>query len=115
MTRSESKPRHRRKRSETSPAALLSEELRQLRRDLRATVRAYSARLEIALAESMASIASTAAAETLPREHLHVLRDLMMMVRKRKLKPEKGRRKDLRKLDAIIGDLHSCTHPESSQ
>lgn len=92
---------------------LLNEELRQLRRDLRATVRAYAARLEIALAESTASIAGTAAAETLSREHLHVLRDLTMMVRKRKLKPEKGRRKDLRKLDSIIGDLHSCTHPDS--
>ncbi len=36
----------------------------------------------------------------------HQLRDLTVMVRKRKLKPEKGRRKDLRKLNALITDLH---------
>lgn len=82
-----------------------------MRRDLRATLRAYTARLEIALAESTAVIASTAAAETLSRERLHELRDLATMVRKRKIKPEKGRRKDLRKLDEIIDDLHSVTHP----
>ncbi|MDQ6654625.1 MAG: hypothetical protein M3Y80_02260 [Verrucomicrobiota bacterium] len=111
MTKDKKKTRRPHKRSDTSPARLLSEELQQLRRDLRATVRALSARLEIALAESTATIANSAAAETLSREQMHVLRDLMMMVRKRKLKPEKGRRKDLRKLDVIISDLHACTHP----
>jgi hypothetical protein len=45
---------------------------------------------------------------------LHDIRDLTIMVRKRKLKPEKGRRKDLRKIDSIIRDLHSITHPNSS-
>ena len=29
------------------------------------------------------------------------------MMRKRKLKPEKGRRKDVRKLDSLIHDLQS--------
>jgi hypothetical protein len=36
---------------------------------------------------------------------------MTIMVRKRKLKPEKGRRKDLRKIDSLIRDLHSITHP----
>jgi len=111
MTDPQTKARKPRKRSEISPARLLDEELRQLRHDLRATVRAYATRLEISLAESTAAIRGTPAAETLPREELHVLRELLTMVRKRKLKPEKGRRKDLRKLDIIIDDIHSCTHP----
>lgn len=108
------KAKHRKQRrnaSDTSPLKLLSEELRSLRRDLRATARAYTARLEIALAESSAVIAASAAAETLPRERLHEFRDLAALVRKRDVKPEKGRRKDLRKLDGIIDDLHSVTHP----
>jgi hypothetical protein len=33
------------------------------------------------------------------------------MMRKRKLKPEKGRRKDVRKLDSLIRDLHSIAQP----
>jgi hypothetical protein len=93
---------------------MLTEELAALRRDLRATSRAYAARLEIDLAESMAAVASTKAAETLSQERLHDIRDLTIMVRKRKLKPEKGRRKDLRKIDSLIRDLRSITHPDSS-
>jgi hypothetical protein len=35
------------------------------------------------------------------------IRDLTIIVRNRKLKPEKGRRKDLRKIDSLIVDLVS--------
>jgi hypothetical protein len=89
-------------------------ELDALRRDLRTTVRAYAAGLEIHLAETAAAIAAIAASkksEELSRERQHEIRDLTILVRNRKLKPEKGRRKDLRKIDALIGELHSATHP----
>jgi hypothetical protein len=89
----------------TSPAKVLERELEKLRQDLRATVRAYAARLEINLAESRAALGSLKPAEELSRERLNQLRDLMIHVRKRKLKPEKGRRKDLRKIDSLIEDL----------
>ena len=90
---------------ETSPVHVLANELDKLRRDLRATVRAYTARLEINLAESRAALGSLNPAEELPRERLTEIRDLMIHVRKRKLKPEKGRRKDLRKIDSLIEDV----------
>ena len=32
---------------------------------------------------------------------------MMILVQKRKLKPEKGRRKDLRKIDSLIEDLQA--------
>jgi hypothetical protein len=89
---------------ETSPARLLGSELETLRRDLRTTVRAYAARLELGLAESRAALESNNCAEP-SRERLHQLRDLTILVRKRRLKPEKGRRKDLRKIDSLIEDL----------
>ena len=104
------KTKKRHKKGETSPATMLAEELASLRRDLRATIRAYAARLEIDLAESIA-IASSKGAETLSRDQVHEIRDLTIMLRKRKLKPEKGRRKDLCKIDSLIRDLHSVTHP----
>ena len=94
---------------------MLAAELDALRRDLRATVRAYAARLEIDLAESMAAIASSKRAETLSRDQVHEIRDLTIMLCKRKLKPEKGRRKDLRKIDSLIRDLHSVTHPGATR
>jgi hypothetical protein len=97
--------RTRAKTKNTSPARLLESELERLRQDLRTTVRAYAARLEIGLAESRAALESSKPAEELSRERLHQLRELTILVRKRKLKPEKGRRKDLRKIDSLIEDL----------
>jgi hypothetical protein len=102
------------KKRESSPVTMLAGELAILRRDLRKTIRAYASRLEVALAESVAAVSSKRA-EALSREQLHDIRDLTIMVRKRKLKPEKGRRKDLRKIDSLIHDLHSITHPAGSQ
>lgn len=92
---------------------MLASELRVLRRELRTTVRTYSARLEIALAESANKIASYGDIDNLSRERLREIRDLTIMLRKRKLRPEKGRRKDLRKIDTLISDLHATTHPDS--
>ena len=94
---------------------LLTDELDAVRRDLRRTIRAYGARLELDLAESIAAVTRYKRAEDLPRERLHDIRDLTIMMRKRKLKPEKGRRKDVRKLDSLIRDLHSIARPNDDQ
>jgi hypothetical protein len=101
------------KESKSGPPKMLAAELGALRRELRKTVRAYSARLEIALAQSANKIASYGDTDKLSRDRLHEIRDLTIMLRKRKLKPDKGRRKDLRKIDMLITDLHATTHPGS--
>ena len=88
-----------------SPVTQLDSELARLRHDLRTTAKAYTARLEIELARSRAALAASQPAEELSRERLHQLRDLTILMRKRKLKPEKGRRKDLRKIDSLIEEL----------
>ena len=90
---------------------MLSDELDAVRRYLRRTIRAYAARLELDLAESIVAVTQYKRAEDLSRERLHDIRDLTIMMRKRKLKPEKGRRKDVRKLDSLIRDLHSIAQP----
>ena len=105
------KHRSKKEKREVSPVTMLTEELSALRRDLRKTIRAYASRLELDLAESAAAVALSKRTNSLSRERLHDIRDLTIMVRKRKLKPEKGRRKDLRKIDSLIHDLHSITHP----
>ena len=104
------KQRHKKTR-EVSPVTMLTDELDAVRRDLRRTVRAYAVRLELDLAESIAAVTRYKRAEDLSRERLHDIRDLTIMMRKRKLKPEKGRRKDVRKLDSLIRDLHSIARP----
>ena len=106
------KQRHKKPR-EVSPVTMLTEELDAVRRELRRTIRAYAVRLELDLAESIAAVTRYKRAEDLSRERLHDIRDLTIMMRKRKLKPEKGRRKDVRKLDLLIHDLHSIAQPNT--
>lgn len=94
---------------------MLERELESLRRDLRSTIRAYVARLEIDLAESTQAVGSVKNGEDISRERLHDIRELMTLVRNRKLKPKNGRRKDVRKIDSLIRDVHSITHPNASR
>jgi hypothetical protein len=112
------KRKHRSKKKhgrEISPVTMLTDELALLRRDLRKTTRAYTARLELDLAESAAAVAVSKRADSLSRERLHDIRDLTILIRKRKLKPEKGRRKDVRKIDSLIQDVRSITHPNADR
>jgi hypothetical protein len=100
--------RARRSRSrESSPVTMLEAELHGLHRDLRTTAKAYITRLENDLFICLAALRSYGPIEQVPREMLHQIRDLTIVVRNRKLKPEKGRRKDLRKIDSLIADLVS--------
>ncbi len=89
----------------SSPVHQLETELSDLRRDLRKTVKAYVLRLEADLQKSSAAVQAFRSHEELSREDMHEVRDMTMLLRRRKLKPEKGRRKDLRKIDALIEDL----------
>jgi hypothetical protein len=97
----------RRRAQESSPLTMLESELRSLHRDLRTIAKAYIARLENDLFVCLAALRSYGPIEKVPREMLHQIRDLTIIVRNRKLKPEKGRRKDLRKIDSLIVDLVS--------
>src|SRR3954451_12134709 len=109
------KQRHEKAPREVSPVTMLTDELDAVRRDLRRTIRAYAARLELELADSIAAMTRHKRVEDLSRERLYDIRDLTIMIRKRKLKPEKGRRKDVRKLDSLIRDLQSIARPNADQ
>jgi len=93
------------KKTETSPVRQLELELHALRRELKTTARVYTQRLERELLATAAARHKFAPAEELSREQLHRVRDFAIMVRQRRLRPEKGRRKDLRKIDSLISDL----------
>jgi hypothetical protein len=95
----------------THHVRLLLLELAALRRELREALHAHQARLEIALAEIVNDIAALKAAKNLPRERLRQTETFVVLLRKRKLKPQKGRRKDLRKIEKLINDLHATLRP----
>jgi hypothetical protein len=106
--KTKAKPKRARRRMlESSPLTMLESELRALHRDLRTVAKAYITRLENDLFVCLATLRSYGPIEQLPREMLQQIRDLTIIVRNRRLKPEKGRRKDLRKIDSLIVDLVS--------
>ena len=92
---------------ESSPLTTLESELRALHHDLRTVAKAYVSRLENDLLVCIAALRSCGPIERVPRELLQEIRDLTIILRNRKLKPEKGRRKDLRKIDSLVVDLAS--------
>jgi hypothetical protein len=107
--KTKAKPKRARRRIllESSPLTMLEAELRALHHDLRTVAKAYITRLENDLLVCIAALRSYGPIDRLPRELLQEIRDLTIIVRNRKLKPEKGRRKDLRKIDSLIVDLVS--------
>lgn len=99
------KKKGREEKHETSPVRQLELELHALRRELRTIARVYTQRLEHDLLATADALSRYAPAEKLSREQLHRVRDYAIMVRQRRFRPEKGRRKDLRKIDSLISDL----------
>ena len=97
---------------EISPVRHLQLELRELRRELRTTARVYARRLERDLAVTTDALDRYAPAEKLTSEQLHRVRDIAMVVHNRRLRPEKGRRKDLRKIENLISDLRPLVDDE---
>ena len=94
-----------RNHEDASPVKSLASEILALRRDLRATVRAYALRLDHDLIATATALKSYGPVDKLSQERLHRVRDLTIMLRTRRLKPKKGRRKDLRQIDTLISDL----------
>ena len=88
-----------------SPSKSLGRELRELRRTLRVSARVYVARLDAEIARIAAWNAAMERIEAPSRSDLRNIGDMLSLVRRLDTKPEKGRRKDLRKIDSVVSDL----------
>lgn len=93
-------------KSETTPATMLRRDLDALRRDFRATVKAYSAQVEATLDRLIVRIKTAELERSISEESKYPeMRDASAAIRKLCLKPLKGRRKDLKKIDLLVSDL----------
>jgi predicted RNase H-like nuclease len=91
--------------ADASPAKSLVTDLAQLRRTLRITGRAYLQRLEANL-DDVAAWAKLCATNQEPaKSQIRDLSDMVTLVRKIDVKAQKGRRKDLKKIDTTICEL----------
>lgn len=93
--------------TEASPSKSLSQELTGLQRALRVTAQAYEKRLKAELTRVTAWNEGISGLAKPSREQVRDLGDMLGLLRKLKLKPEKGRRRDLRKIDSVLEDLVS--------
>ncbi len=95
--------------SEASPMKAVLEELSSLRALLRDTAAGYLSKLESEIDEVQARVEKELPLKKIPSARLHDLRDMLTLLRHIQVKPEKGRRKDLKKLDSVIVDLAMLT------
>ena len=91
---------------EVSPMKSLAEELDFLRKSLRESVSVYATRLETQLMQIRETVLEQTKNPKLPTSHIRDLRDMITLCRTLDIKPEKGRRKDLKKIDTVVEDLH---------
>jgi len=99
------KPRKRNKSPDASPVISVARELRMLRRDLKEVGRQYLQRIEGELAEVLNAVNNLGEIENVPSSKIRDLRDMTILLRGLQIKAEKGRRKDLKKIDSIVGEL----------
>jgi hypothetical protein len=83
----------------------LVEELDFLRKSFRETIQAYSKRVETQLNQIRDSVLEHAKDKNLSPAQIRDLRDMITLCRTLDLKPEKGRRKDLKKVDTLLEEL----------
>ncbi len=82
-------------------------ELDTLKSLLRDIVDAYVGRLDGEVGQIADAVRRLAAEDDLTPSHHRDIRDMLAQIRSLQTKPEKGRRKDIKKIDDLIGEIHS--------
>lgn len=104
LVKSESKPKP--KPASALPLPIVAEELAFLRKTFRDLVVAYSGEVEAEITRIQALVNADAASKRkLPASRTSDLRDMLMLLRSLEVKPAKGRRRDLKKVETVVGEL----------
>ena len=90
------------------PLPTVAEELAFLRKTFRDLVTAYGAAVEGELTRLHALVSAEAESKKkLPASRLADLRAMLMLLRSLEVKPAKGRRRDLKKVENTVGELRA--------
>ena len=88
------------------PLPPLAEELAFLRKTFRDLLAAYGTAVEGEISHLQTVVnAEAALKKRLPARRAHDLRDMLMLLRSLDVKPAKGRRRDLKRLEKVVGEL----------
>lgn len=90
------------------PLPVVIEELTYLRKTFRDLVAAYATSIESEIAHLHTRLSADAAGKKkLPADRLNDLRDMLMTLRSLEVKPAKGRRRDLKRVESVVEDLRT--------
>jgi len=90
---------------EVSPMKSLAEELGFVRKSFREMIDVYSTRVETQLTKIRDAVLEQSNNPKLAPAQIRDLRDMITLCRTLDLRPEKGRRKDLKKIDTLVEEL----------
>jgi len=91
------------------PTRALFKELVTLRRTSRRIVTHYLTEIEKEIAALIQQVTALSRSPKSLRERTHALRDMIMLLRALEVKPEKGRRRDLKRIETLLGELKEVT------
>ena len=89
--------------TQSSPAKSAVQELIRLRSAFREAVEAYVSRIDSEIGQVQKSV--EALDGKISGSKMRDLRDMLTLLRNTQIKSEKGRRKDIKKIDSLVGDL----------
>jgi hypothetical protein len=92
---------------EVSPMKSLAEEIDFLRKAFRESLNAYAAKVEGQLTQIRELLIAETKNPKTSSSHLSDLRDMISLCRTLELKPDKGRRKDLKKIETAVEEIHA--------
>lgn len=92
-------------RTEASPMKSLAEELDSARQTFRELLKHYGSRIEAALAQLRQMAVEQAADPKIPAAKMRDARDMISLLRRLEVNCEKGRRRDLKKMESLVEDL----------
>ncbi len=84
----------------------VAEDLAFLRKTFRDLLTAYAGQIESEITDLIAVVRSDAqSGKKLPAGRAHDLRDMLSLLRNLEIKPAKGRRRDLKKVETLLEEL----------
>jgi hypothetical protein len=91
--------------SEASPNKAVVSELQDLRAELREAASSYVTRLDAEIERVRAAVEAEPKGSNSLSAKIRDLRDMLTLLRHRQVKADKGRRKELKKIESVISDL----------
>jgi hypothetical protein len=95
--------------NDAAPFQALSDELEGLRSTLKGTLESYLERLDAEIVQVREAVEKEAGKKKISSAKQRDLRDMLSLLRSASVKSDKGRRKDLKKIDGLVGDLTMLT------